>query len=40
MAEPTQQIKAALPPIPPQRYFTIGEVSDLCAVNPHVPRSW
>ena len=25
-----------LPPIPGKRYFTIGEVSDLCAVKPHV----
>ena len=40
MAEPRQQIKAALPPIPAKRYFTIGEVSDLCAVKPHVLRYW
>jgi DNA-binding transcriptional MerR regulator len=39
MAEP-RQIKAALPPIPAKRYFTIGEVSDLCAVKPHVLRYW
>src|SRR6186713_2731256 len=32
--------KAALPPIPAKRYFTIGEVSDLCAVKPHVLRYW
>ncbi len=29
-----------LPPIPGKRYFTIGEVSDLCAVKPHVLRYW
>lgn len=29
-----------LPPIPAKRYFTIGEVSDLCAVKPHVLRYW
>ena len=29
-----------LPPIPGKRYFTIGEVSDLCAVIPHVLRYW
>ena len=32
--------KADLPPIPAKRYFTIGEVSDLCAVKPHVLRYW
>jgi DNA-binding transcriptional MerR regulator len=32
--------KALLPPIPAKRYFTIGEVSDLCAVKPHVLRYW
>jgi DNA-binding transcriptional MerR regulator len=31
---------APLPPIPAKRYFTIGEVSDLCAVKPHVLRYW
>ena len=31
---------AELPPIPAKRYFTIGEVSDLCAVKPHVLRYW
>jgi DNA-binding transcriptional MerR regulator len=30
----------ALPPIPAKRYFTIGEVSELCAVKPHVLRYW
>ena len=29
-----------LPPIPGKRYFTIGEVSDLCAVKPHLLRYW
>jgi DNA-binding transcriptional MerR regulator len=29
-----------LPVIPGKRYFTIGEVSDLCAVKPHVLRYW
>ena len=32
--------KEALPPIPAKRYFTIGEVSDLCGVKPHVLRYW
>ena len=32
--------KAALPPIPAKRYFTIGEVSELCGVKPHVLRYW
>jgi len=27
-------------PIPSKRYFTIGEVSDLCGVKPHVLRYW
>jgi len=31
---------SALPPIPAKRYFTIGEVSDLCGVKPHVLRYW
>ena len=29
-----------LPAIPAKRYFTIGEVSDLCGVKPHVLRYW
>jgi len=29
-----------LPTIPGKRYFTIGEVSDLCGVKPHVLRYW
>ena len=32
--------KVTLPPIPAKRYFTIGEVGDLCAVKPHVLRYW
>lgn len=31
---------AALPSIPAKRYFTIGEVSELCGVKPHVLRYW
>lgn len=31
---------SALPYIPAKRYFTIGEVADLCAVKPHVLRYW
>ena len=31
---------AELPPIPAKRYFTIGEVSELCLVKPHVLRYW
>ena len=38
MLEPAQN--SELPPIPSKRYFTIGEVSDLCAVKPHVLRYW
>ena len=34
------QAKTNLPPIPAKRYFTIGEVSDLCGVKPHVLRYW
>jgi DNA-binding transcriptional MerR regulator len=33
-------IKVQLPPIPAKRYFTIGEVSELCGVKPHVLRYW
>ncbi|WP_233862949.1 MerR family transcriptional regulator [Paraburkholderia adhaesiva] len=37
----TQTIeKVVLPPIPAKRYFTIGEVSELCGVKPHVLRYW
>jgi DNA-binding transcriptional MerR regulator len=41
--EPSNNHKAAkvsLPPIPAKRYFTIGEVSELCGVKPHVLRYW
>jgi DNA-binding transcriptional MerR regulator len=37
--EPNRR-KVELPPIPAKRYFTIGEVSDLCGVKPHVLRYW
>jgi DNA-binding transcriptional MerR regulator len=33
-------LKPSLPPIPAKRYFTIGEVSELCGVKPHVLRYW
>jgi len=33
-------LEKTLPPIPAKRYFTIGEVSDLCGVKPHVLRYW
>ena len=32
--------RGELPPIPAKRYFTIGEVSELCGVKPHVLRYW
>jgi DNA-binding transcriptional MerR regulator len=38
MAETASQ--SELPPIPAKRYFTIGEVAELCAVKPHVLRYW
>ena len=38
--ESNNKNKVELPPIPGKRYFTIGEVSDLCAVKPHVLRYW
>ncbi|HZM36067.1 MAG TPA: MerR family transcriptional regulator [Burkholderiales bacterium] len=37
--EPSRK-RAELPPIPAKRYFTIGEVSELCGVKPHVLRYW
>lgn len=37
--ESTEQTES-LPTIPNKRYFTIGEVSELCAVKPHVLRYW
>lgn len=36
----TSENPVILPPIPAKRYFTIGEVSDLCCVKPHVLRYW
>ena len=39
MLEPSIS-SADLPAIPGKRYFTIGEVSDLCGVKPHVLRYW
>ncbi|HSV69237.1 MAG TPA: MerR family transcriptional regulator [Methylibium sp.] len=33
-------MEKALPPIPVKRYFTIGEVSELCGVKPYVLRYW
>ena len=38
MLEPSNNDE--LPAIPPKRYFTIGEVGELCAVKPHVLRYW
>ncbi len=38
MLEPSNNNE--LPVIPGKRYFTIGEVSDLCEVKPHVLRYW
>jgi len=38
MLEPGNNLE--LPPIPGKRYFTIGEVSELCGVKPHVLRYW
>jgi len=37
--EPSRR-RTELPPIPAKRYFTIGEVSELCGVKPHVLRYW
>ncbi len=39
-ATPKGEGRVVLPPIPAKRYFTIGEVSDLCGVKPHVLRYW
>jgi DNA-binding transcriptional MerR regulator len=36
----TESLSQPLPPIPAKRYFTIGEVSELCGVKPHVLRYW
>tara|TARA_R110002072_G_scaffold4663_1_gene32338 strand:+ start:73218 stop:73571 length:354 start_codon:yes stop_codon:yes gene_type:complete len=38
MQEPSNSQE--LPPIPSKRYFTIGEVGELCTVKPHVLRYW
>ena len=38
--KPAAEIPAELPEIPRKRYFAIGEVSELCAVKPHVLRYW
>jgi len=38
--ENTTASNVSLPPIPAKRYFTIGEVSELCGVKPHVLRYW
>ncbi|HLT63630.1 MAG TPA: MerR family transcriptional regulator [Pseudohongiella sp.] len=38
MSEPSPD--KDLPPIPSKRYFTIGEVGELCSVKPHVLRYW
>ncbi|MBV5285815.1 MAG: MerR family transcriptional regulator [Methyloversatilis discipulorum] len=38
--ETTNKESQALPAIPAKRYFTIGEVSELCGVKPHVLRYW
>ena len=35
-----QALNTELPPIPAKRYFTIGEVGELCGVKPHVLRYW
>jgi DNA-binding transcriptional MerR regulator len=40
MASYRHEGPAPLPPIPAKRYFTIGEVSDLCGVKAHVLRYW
>ena len=42
MATPSESrdLRETLPPIPAKRYFTIGEVSELCGVKPHVLRYW
>jgi DNA-binding transcriptional MerR regulator len=34
------RVDSVLPPIPAKRYFTIGEVSELCLVKPYVLRYW
>jgi len=39
-SDPVVRGHSELPPIPAKRYFTIGEVSELCGVKPHVLRYW
>jgi len=39
-ASPREPETEVLPAIPAKRYFTIGEVSELCGVKPHVLRYW
>ena len=39
-AQKAEAKAAILPSIPAKRYFTIGEVSELCGVKPHVLRYW
>ncbi len=38
--DPIDSEESDLPPIPGKRYFTIGEVAELCRVKPHVLRYW
>jgi DNA-binding transcriptional MerR regulator len=40
MLDPSSIHNTELPAIPGKRYFTIGEVSELCQVKPHVLRYW
>jgi DNA-binding transcriptional MerR regulator len=40
MRDPANNLATVLPDIPRKRYFAIGEVSELCAVKPHVLRYW
>ena len=40
VSKPAVLPQVGLPPIPAKRYFTIGEVSELCGVKPHVLRYW
>ena len=39
-SQPGKSAQGGLPPIPAKRYFTIGEVGELCGVKPHVLRYW
>ena len=40
MLQSDTPVAAELPPLPANRYFTIGEVIELCGVKPHVLRYW